>query len=120
MDEKVKNVFIKSALIGLISFVILSNIVPAVKRFFKIKENKIMIILSKLLAEPLYKKQKEIINEIIDLSMMIDKIYEINISSDHWNYKKSKSYNDSKSQNFSYKILYKNKNAGLLNIVFRK
>jgi len=120
MDKKVKNIFVKSTIIGLISVLILSNIVLLVKKFFKIKENKIMIILAKLLAKPLYKKQNKMINEILDISFMIDKIYEININSVNGNYKKVRNYDALNSQNFSYKIKYKNKIIGLLNIAFKK
>ncbi|MBN2546298.1 MAG: hypothetical protein JXB50_10910 [Spirochaetes bacterium] len=111
---------VKSSLFGLISFIILSNIVFLIKKFLRINEDKIMKIISDLLAKPLYKKQKEIINEILDISIMIDKICEINIDAESINLRKVKDYDQSNSQYYSSKVKYKNKNVGLLKITFKK
>jgi len=69
------------------SILILSNIFLILKKFFVIKDNKLMLILANFLAKPLYKKQNKIIDEILDISIKTGKIYEININSESGNIK---------------------------------
>jgi hypothetical protein len=81
---------------------------------------KLTIIISKILSIPIYKKDKKLINELLDLIIKIYKIRELNIITENNEFFRGKKNNNIKLHNISEDIIYKKRIVGFLKISFKK
>ena len=87
---------------------------------FLINKKKLIKIIAKLLTSPIHKKDKKLINELLDLIIKIYNIKELNVITENDEYYRSKNINKNIYNDISEDIKYKNKIIGFLKISFIK
>ena len=113
----------KKILITILKYTAFS-IIPISLLFFLIKSTtnnkKLTKIISKILSIPTYKKNKKLLNELLDLIIKIYNIRELNLITENNEFFRTKNNNNIKYYNISQDIIYKNKIIGFLKISFKK
>lgn len=114
-----KNIMIFSSSIS-IFIIFLISLIFYFRKILLINKKKFSGIISKIFAKLIYKKNKRLINEFLDLIIKIKKVKEIEIITESDNFFRHKNINKNNYIFFTEDIKYKNKVIGNLRITFIK